>query len=157
MRYLYILYAVDAWECSEEEMEKKLARFRLEKPSQKDCTMEEFLEIGWEEHTDYSITIQPDIFGYFTDEGTAFQLAIEDAKNYTDHGCYRYGAVTKVPLNSEDAEVKNLWLFRYDKETKRGVLLERPTETKVTTAITKKLMGWAGKRGRKHVPLWEIE
>ena len=157
MRYLYILYAVDAWECGEEELEKKRKIFQLEHPSHEDCTIEAFLEAGRRECNDHDITIQPDVFGYFTDEGRAFQLAIEDAKNYTDCGCYRYGAVVKVPLNSAFTEAKDIWIFRYDKETKRGVLLERPTETKVTTAITKKLMGWAGKRGRKHVPLWEIE
>lgn len=144
---LYILYSVDAWECTEEEIETKFQILCVKYPH---WTREKFLDS--EDAREAKVTVKKEIIGYYTDEAEAFCRAILDAERYTDGGARPYGVVVRLPADCGHPMPERLWIFRYDKETKRGAIVN-PGGHIVTRGIVRNMCGFTGPHIEEECPI----
>ena len=145
--YLYILYSVDTWECTEEEIEIKYQIQHVEYPN---WMREKFMDS--EEGHEAKVTVEKKIIGYYTDEAEVFRRAVLDAGRYTDGGARPYGVVVRLPADCGYPIPERLWIFRYDKETKQGELVD-PGEHIVTRGIVRKMCGFTGPHIEEECPI----
>lgn len=152
MRYLYILYAIDAWECTEEEIETKYRVELAEHPDWKDPSMEKFIEGERNLGTDTGVTMEKMAVGYFTKKPDALRKAKMNFLDYNESGCFPYGAVVKLPVDCGYPLPEEFWIFRYDRKTDRYYEIGRQ-ENRVTRAIARDLSGLMCQRVDEEYPV----
>ena len=152
MRYLYILYAIDAWECTEEEIETKFRVELAEHPDWKEPSMEKFIERERNISRDAGVTIEIMAIGYFTKKPDAIHKAKTNFLDYNECGCFPYGAVVKLPVDCGYPLPEEFWIFRYDRKTKRYYEIGRQ-DNRVTRAIARNLCGLMGYNVNEEYPI----
>lgn len=136
--YLYIVSTVSIKERTKEDLKKDFEITKLEYPSWRNKTFEEYCEFenGWNRDK-YKMNEEDN--SYFLDLQKAKSSVINNFADINDCGAYNYAVIKKVPMNRAYGmiHVEEIYLFKYNLDTYgyTEVSLNENDETKYITSI----------------------